>query len=351
MRFITFIIIFIFTLALSLFYSFFENDLGEEKEDLELVIESELSDELGDIVEGHDFIGIEEDGIFQWIGKDEGEVLKHYGAPTRRDMTPYGYEWFVYKNQKYYIQLGIDDGVVVTVYTNDEKADIGLIKIGDNYEHVARHFPFAPSISLEKGASSYEFQLSEEELAMTPLASYGDVWVQFYFDSLEDRLSSVRFVSKETLLLQRPYSIVYRGELLEEEALGEEEWEGVQEGRAKQIFDLTNHIRLKHHLSPLAWDDSIALVAYDHSQDMYENSYFAHRSPTKGDLKDRLQVEKVVFQLAGENIAAKYVDSIAAVEGWLNSEGHRVNLLNEEFTHLGVGVYRDFYTQNFMTPW
>ncbi|MGK0698226.1 CAP domain-containing protein [Priestia flexa] len=54
--------------------------------------------------------------------------------------------------------------------------------------------------------------------------------------------------------------------------------------------------------------------------------------------------------MAGENIASNYTDGPAAVEGWLNSEGHRKALLNNDFTHLGVGVYEKFYTQNFITP-
>lgn len=54
------------------------------------------------------------------------------------------------------------------------------------------------------------------------------------------------------------------------------------------------------------------------------------------------------FQQAGENIAYNYVDGPAAVEGWLNSEGHRKALLNEDYTHLGVGVDHKYYTQNFI---
>lgn len=50
----------------------------------------------------------------------------------------------------------------------------------------------------------------------------------------------------------------------------------------------------------------------------------------------------------GENIAYNYVDGPAAVEGWLNSEGHRKALLNQDYTHLGVGVKEKYYTQNFI---
>jgi uncharacterized protein YkwD len=61
-----------------------------------------------------------------------------------------------------------------------------------------------------------------------------------------------------------------------------------------------------------------------------------------------LTAANVPFQMAGENIAAHYVDGPAVVEGWLNSKGHRESLLSGDFTHLGVGVYQKYYTQNFI---
>ena len=82
---------------------------------------------------------------------------------------------------------------------------------------------------------------------------------------------------------------------------------------------------------------------------MAEGNYFSHTSPTKGDLSQRLEDEDIHYSAAGENIAANYVDSIAAVEGWLNSKNHREEMLKEEYTKLGVGVYHKFYTQNFIS--
>ncbi len=77
-----------------------------------------------------------------------------------------------------------------------------------------------------------------------------------------------------------------------------------------------------------------------HSEDMKENNYFSHVSKKYGSLKDRLEEGHVDFQQAGENIAYNYVDGPAAVEGWLNSEGHRKALLNSDYTHLGVGFIK-----------
>ena len=61
-----------------------------------------------------------------------------------------------------------------------------------------------------------------------------------------------------------------------------------------------------------------------------------------------MNAEYIEYQMAGENIAADYVDGPAAVEGWLNSEGHRKALLEKEYNQIGVGVYQKNYTQNFI---
>lgn len=351
------IFLFIVSMAIIIFVLYFSlQNNNENKQDIieNEAVENEYNEQVVIVEEAeeeNETLQFDYEGIIAWMGKSEQEIIEYYGEPSRRDLSPYNYEWLIYHDEDYYIQIAIKDYTVVSLFTNDENADIGKIKIGDSYETVQGHFQFDRTIPLRLGASTYQFELNDEELSMRPLIKYGNIWMQLYFDVVSDELSSVRIIDGETLLLQRPYSLMYRGELPEIANISDENWQEIQEGSALQIFDLTNMIRKKHGLSPLQWDEKTAAVAYAHSKDMYENNYFSHTSPDNGELQDRLEDEQIVFQYAGENIAAKYVDSIAAVEGWLNSEGHRVNLLNEQFTHIGIGVYRDYYTQNFVTPW
>lgn len=316
---------------------------GREPDPYELEEEEKINEEQGQAIAG----------IHRWVGQSQEALLESFGEPDRRDFTQYDYEWWVYFEGKDRIQfaLSLTTDKIVSVFTNSNKYDLAHVSIGDSYQRVNEFYDFVDTVSLTGNRSSYQFELKEEEVQMYPLAQIGDIWVLYYFDVVVDSLSSVRFLDQETLLLLRPYSIVYRGELPMIGELTEDEWAMVQAGQAKQIFELTNDLRERHGLSSVEWHDATAEVALLHSKDMFENEYFSHTSPDHGELKDRLQAEEVSFQRAAENIAAYYVDGIAAVEGWLNSEGHRVNLFNEEFTHLGVGVYRSYYTQNFMMPW
>jgi uncharacterized protein YkwD len=188
-------------------------------------------------------------------------------------------------------------------------------------------------------------------LNMRPLGQFGDVYAQLYIDKFTGNLSSVRFLNAETIIKQRPYEMIYRGKLIDGEQEDELLWKSVEDGTEKEIFDITNVLRLRHHLKPLKWDEKTAQVAYEHSKDMAENNDFSHTSKKFGSLSDRLKTAKVVYQAAGENIAANYTDAPAVVEGWLNSKGHRDALLNKDFSHIGVGVYKKYYTQNFIQKW
>ena len=116
----------------------------------------------------------------------------------------------------------------------------------------------------------------------------------------------------------------------------------------KQIFELTNIIRTRINIEPLKWDEKIAEVAFNHSIDMHENDEFSHPSKKYGELSNRLDEGEVAYKTAGENIASNYIDAPAVVEGWLNSKDHRESLLNEDFTHIGIGVYKKYFTQNFI---
>lgn len=248
--------------------------------------------------------------------------------------------------------MGIHDKKVVTVYAIGEKTNISPFKIGQPVSDIYSLVPIETYISLNYKGSSYRFELTENDLNTSPLIQMGGLYVQLYIDKFDDTLSSVRILDAETLIKLRPYELVYRGKLLEADKIeSEEEQELIDRGIEKQIFDITNVMRIRNDLNSLQWDEKTAAVALSHSKDMFESNDFSHSSKKSGELSDRLKDGDVFFQLAGENIAANYVDAPAVMEGWLNSKGHRETLLNKDFTHIGVGVYKKHYTQNFIQKW
>ncbi|MBM7572257.1 CAP domain-containing protein [Aquibacillus albus] len=288
--------------------------------------------------------------LFYWVDKSVHELEKQFGLPNRKDLSSYGYEWWVYTDDpNRHIQFGVKNNQVVTIFATGDVLPIHPIEIGQPYEDIEQVLDIQKEVSFSNGDGSFRFNLSESDLKIRPLIQLEEeVFIQLYFDTFLNSLSSIRILRPEVLLAQRPYEIFYRGSLPEERVLTENEWTKVEGGMEQQIFDITNVIRSRYEKATLDWDDAVATVAFGHSKDMSEKNYFSHYSPNGEGLKERLINGEINYLSAGENIAAQYTDGPAAVEGWLNSEGHRDALLKGEYTHLGVGVYRYYYTQNFL---
>lgn len=119
-----------------------------------------------------------------------------------------------------------------------------------------------------------------------------------------------------------------------------------------EVFNLINAQRTKNGLSALKIDSEVQNVARIKAQDMVNNNYFSHNSPIYGSPFDMLKSFKVSYKTAGENIAGNSSNS-AAVNAWMNSSGHKANILNSSFNYTGIGVvtgskYGKIYVQMFI---
>src|SRR5699024_5275649 len=279
--------------------------------------------------------------IYSWINKSKGQLRAEFGEPKRKDLSAYGYTWWVYhsENQEY-VQFGLLDDKIVTIFTTGDKTSIEPLQIGQSYQDLSEQFTVKEEVTYKSGLSFYSFKLNEEDIKSQPLIKLADdLFVQCYFDLMTDELSSIRILTGDTLVNQRFYELEYRGKLPEELDDYADEWKKVEAGLRLQIYDLTNVLRARHKLKNLSFDEDVAFVAYNHSKDMFTNNYFSHYRQDGTGLGDRLAENNIYYLSAGENIAAQYSDGPAAVHGWLNSEGHREALLDKDYNYLGVGVY------------
>lgn len=105
----------------------------------------------------------------------------------------------------------------------------------------------------------------------------------------------------------------------------------------KEVFNLINQQRTNNGLSALKVDSEVQRVARIKAEDMVTNNYFSHTSPTYGSPFDMLKSFKISYRTAGENIAANSSNS-GAVNAWMNSSGHKANILNSGFNYTGIGV-------------
>lgn len=118
----------------------------------------------------------------------------------------------------------------------------------------------------------------------------------------------------------------------------------------QKVVELTNQERAKNGLKPLALDTELSKVAREKSRDMQSKGYFSHTSPTYGSPFDMMKKFGITYRSAGENIAMGQPTPEEVVKAWMNSEGHRANILNSSYTHIGVGhiASGNYWTQMFI---
>ena len=120
-----------------------------------------------------------------------------------------------------------------------------------------------------------------------------------------------------------------------------------------EVLNLVNKERKANGLKPLTLNKELSNVANIKSRDMIEKGYFDHTSPTYGSPFDMMKKFNISYNTAGENIAMGQKTPSEVMNSWMNSSGHRANILNSTYTELGVGIQKDsngtiYWTQMFI---
>lgn len=231
------------------------------------------------------------------LGDSQESVEKTFGKANRIDPSGYDFKWHIY-NQDYsqFIMIGIKNGIVEAAYTN------------------------------AKG-----FESSGMHYGQLPLEDIPDA-ITLYFDKHNQN-------KVHAILLQS-----------ENVSVSEENYHNPAFFKAQEMqnFDATNAFRVNYGLQPLKLDTIAADTARKHSQDMADQNYFSHTNLKGLSPWQRYANNQGKNKGSGENISAGRLFGIDAFDGWVNSEGHRSNMLGKNHKYLGVGYgYNPSSTYNY----
>lgn len=271
------------------------------------------------------------------IGDTETKlVMELWGQPVRKDQSEFGYQWYVY-NQDYskYFQAGVRDGRIVALYTSSDNWNTNRgIGPGSTLSQVEDSYKNTTALSTRPGDEAV-YELS-------------DIRVTYYIDQTNNqRIQGVLLQDLSILEKSTGPDTGITGEGLRYN-------NDVRGGFERQVFDVTNAFRVRQGKKPFVWDEAAAASAREHSQDMASQGYFDHVNPQGKSPADRMKDMGIRYSYAAENISAGHTNAFEAVNGWVNSSGHRENILGDA-QRLGVGVafggsMKFYYTQNFFTP-
>lgn len=117
---------------------------------------------------------------------------------------------------------------------------------------------------------------------------------------------------------------------------------------ATEVINLVNKERAKGGLPALTEDKALSNMALDKAKDMYNNNYFDHNSPTYGSPFDMMRTYGIKYSYAGENIAKGQRNPQEVMNAWMNSTGHRQNIMSPNFTKIGVAYHNGVWVQEFI---
>lgn len=289
------------------------------------------------------------EGVSTFVGKTIDEWKAVYGEAQRIEPSLYNYEWHIYKDRlNSYQMVGVEDGIINQVYAAGENAKVTPYKIGQSLDDIYRFTIVLPEIGIELGDSSYVFSLTPADTQRRILVQYEGIFAQLYIDTFDNELEGVRFITPEVLLQHRAYDTYYEGEMIETIYPTSSIQNAVDRAAERELMDLTNLYRLRHGEEPLLPYPSLAEIARNYSEELAKSETVMQGEFELSKYEDKLEEYQIPFKKAGGNSAALYRDPIEAINGWMNSKEHRETILESSYTHIGIGVFSEFYTQNFI---
>ncbi|CEO23490.1 CAP domain-containing protein [Paraclostridium sordellii] len=268
------------------------------------------------------------------IGDDKESVISKIGLPDRKDLSEYGFTWYVYNRFKNnFIMVGIENEKVVGLYSNSlNSCETKGIKIGDKLGDVREKYK--PIEYKKKGNIKF---VVESKNQFDILLEDNKYITLFYDIHNNSKVRSYQIIDKN---IENKTSDIYP-------VFNEQ----LKYSFEMQTIDLINSERDKNDLDRLTFSEKAKISSEKHSEDMKENNYFDHLNKENETPFDRMKKEDIIYSIAGENIAAGQINSVYAHEALMNSLGHRKNILGD-YENVGVGVsfgghYKIYYTQNF----
>ena len=121
-------------------------------------------------------------------------------------------------------------------------------------------------------------------------------------------------------------------------------------GVSNVMLTLINAERAAEGIQPLTWNSQLVEAAERHSSDMARNNFLDHVGSDGSTFDQRIAATGYRLITGGENIAVGFTSEDSVMQAWMNSPGHRANILNSNFREVGVSRIGDYWTQNFATP-
>ncbi|WML46121.1 CAP-associated domain-containing protein [Neobacillus sp. PS3-40] len=269
----------------------------------------------------------------------KGSVEAKLGKEKRTSLNEYNLNWYTYYQQyHHFYMVSYLDNKVAGMFTMDDRYYVKNIHVGSTSTDVKNALG-NPIKGIVKGNTNYLLNNSNGVQTFDQAGFYITI---FYDLHNQGKVTGIQILSKSMENRKAARFGIPSSTL--------------KQAFEMQMFDLINAARVTNGLLALGWDERERTAARKHSLDMAVNHFFDHVNLKGEDPFVRMKAEGIYYRTAGENIAMGYSSSIFAHEAFMNSLGHRENILNSDYTFVGVGEQFQantnvpYFTQDFFTP-
>lgn len=256
------------------------------------------------------------------VGMPVTVLTARYGKPARVEPSEYGFQWYVYnRDYKNFFMAGVKDGMVVASFTSAKTLNyMGLFKLNSTRAAVrarlgnpVSYIRSGNSISILSSASQRDF------------FEVGANYVIVFYDTIKGgKVTSLMVVPKECEAAAVSNSIELTPDMLA--------------AYSRITVDLINATRARNGLSTLKVNAKMAKLAISRSSDMRDRDYFSHFTPDNVSPFTQAKRMGIRYKSFGENIAYGNHNAIFAHESFMNSAGHRSNILKSNYRYVGTGT-------------
>jgi uncharacterized protein YkwD len=261
------------------------------------------------------------------LDKSAAYITEQFGKPVAIEKSEYGFSWHIYhKNYANFFMIGIQNNKVVGLYSNSKDLSFASIKTGTTKRNVRAALKdyTGPMKSIYKNKFNTEYWFQETMLAQRDVFTDNQKYITVFYDNIKGGiLTAVQIIDYSTEQSIGLYPTPNKGFIDSYERIS---------------FHLINATRVRFNKSRLQYDNNMAEVAAAHSQDMIDRSFFDHINPDGLRVGDRIEEAGYRNFSCAENLAKDHSGAISAHENYMNSSGHRENILGNEYKYVGVGV-------------
>lgn len=256
------------------------------------------------------------------IGMPVGALTARYGKPARVEPSEYGFQWYVYnRDYKNFFMAGVKDGQVVASYSSAKTLNYrGLFKL--NSTRSAVRAKLGNPVSYIRSGNTISILSSANQ------RDYFDAglnYVVVFYDTIKGgKVSSILIVPKESETAALGNCIELTPELLN--------------AYSRITVDLINASRSINGLRTLKSNAKVSKLALARSTDMRDRDYFSHYTPENVSPFTQARRMGIKYRSMGENIAYGNHNAIFAHESFMNSSGHRKNILKSSYRYVGTGT-------------